>query len=123
MALTTQVKNQTISIGDTLRVYQKIIEEGKTRSQAFEGVCIAIKGRKTNKSFTVRRIASGGIGVERIWPTISPNITRVKIIKKGKVRRAKLYYLRERTGKLATKVKEPAKETKASEKKTPREKG
>lgn len=97
MAIYTIVKNQKIKIGDTIRVFQKFQEEGKTRSQAFEGIVISIKGHKSRKSLTVRKMASGGIGVERIWPISSPNIARVKVIKEGSVRRSKLYYLRKRT--------------------------
>ncbi len=81
-------------VGDTIRVHQKFKEEDKTRTQIFEGVVIAIRGRGENKSFTVRKIAAGGIGVERIWPLISPWIAKIVVKKKGKVRRAKLYYLR-----------------------------
>lgn len=123
MALRTQVKNQTISVGDTIVVSQKIVEEDKTRTQAFEGVVIAIKGRQMNKSFTVRKIASAGIGVERIWPVASPSITKVEVIKKGSVRRSKLYYLRERTGKRAIKIKESTKVSKPGETKKTRKKG
>ena len=92
--------------GDTIRVYQKIQEGEKVRSQIFEGVVLGIRGRGENKSFMVRKIAVGGIGVERIWPVGSPLIEKVVVKKKGKIGRAKLYYLRKRTGKMAVKVEE-----------------
>lgn len=94
------------SPGDTVKVYQKIKEAEKTRTQIFEGVVLGIRGRGENKSFMVRKIAVGGIGVERIWPVVSPWIEKVTVVKKGKTRRAKLYYLRKRTGKKAIKVEE-----------------
>jgi len=81
-------------VGDTVRVHQKFKEDEKIRTQVFEGKVIAIRGREENKTFTVRKIAIGGIGVERIWPLISPWITKIVVVKKGKVRRSKLYYLR-----------------------------
>jgi len=93
------------SVGDQVKVHQKIIEGEKERTTIFEGIVIAIRGEGENKSFTVRRIATGGIGVERIWPLNSPWITKVEVKKRGKVRRAKLYYLRERVGKKAIKIK------------------
>ncbi len=90
--------------GDTVRVDYKIKEGEKERIQPFEGVVIARKGVGVGKTFTVRRIASGEIGVERIFPLNSPKIEKLEVIKKGKPRRAKLYYLRERKGKKAMKV-------------------
>lgn len=86
--------------GDTLRVMVKVIEGERTRLQAFEGVCIARKNAGINSSFTVRKI-SYGEGVERIFPLHSPNIAEIKVVRRGDVRRAKLYYLRGRTGKAA----------------------
>lgn len=85
------------SVGDIVRVHQRIIEGEKERIQVFEGMIIAIKGRLENLMFTVRKIATGGIGVERIYPLVSPWITKIEIKKKGQVKRAKLYYLREKT--------------------------
>jgi len=105
MANQAKFGETTFNVGDTIVVSQKIIEGEKTRTQNFEGIVIAIKGRGEGKTFTVRKIATGGIGVERIWPLNSPWITKIKVKKKGKVRRAKLYYLREKTTKKATKVK------------------
>lgn len=92
--------------GDTVRVHQKIKEGEGVKTQIFEGIVLGIRGRGENKSFTVRKIAVGGIGVERIWPLNSPSIEKVVVIRKGHVRRAKLYYLRKRTGKKAVKVEE-----------------
>ena len=86
--------------GDTIKVDVKIIEGEKERIQAFEGLCIARSGSGLNESFTVRKI-SYGEGVERIFPIFSPKIAGITVLKKGKVRRAKLYYLRDRRGKSA----------------------
>ena len=86
--------------GDTLKVDVKIVEGDKERVQAFEGLCIARSGSGLNESFTVRKI-SYGEGVERIFPIFSPKIAGITVLKKGKVRRAKLYYLRDRRGKSA----------------------
>lgn len=105
MAIQSLIKEENVHVGDTVRVYQKIKEEGRERTQAFEGVVISIKGRQAGKSFTVRKIASSNIGVERIWPVLSPSISKIKVIKKGKVRRSKLYYLRQRKGKQALRIK------------------
>jgi len=90
-------------IGDTIDVSYKIEESGKSRIQKFRGIVIATKGEGTRKTFTVRKI-SQGIGVERIFPYNSPNVSNVKVIKKAKVRKAKIYYMRKRTGKAASKV-------------------
>lgn len=84
--------------GDTVRVYSKIQEEGKTRLQAFEGTVTALKGIGISRVFTARRV-SYGEGVERTFPVNSPTIDHVDVVKKGKVRRAKLYYLRKKIGK------------------------
>ncbi len=92
-------------IGDTIDVHFKIREEAKTRIQVFSGIVIGKKGGGIRKTFTVRRI-SYGEGVERVFPLHSPLIEKVTVKKKGKVRRAKLYYLRGKKGKKATKVKE-----------------
>ena len=87
-------------IGDTVRVHVKVIEGEKERVQVFEGVVIARKGKKISETFTVRKI-SYGVGVERVFPVNSPNIAKIDVIRKGKVRRAKLYYLRDKKGKQA----------------------
>lgn len=92
------------SIGDTVRVGVRIREGKNERVQMFEGTVIAIKGSGVSKTFTVRRV-SYGVGVERVFPLHSANVDSVQVIRKGKVRRAKLYYLRDRVGK-AAKVKE-----------------
>ncbi len=88
------------SAGDTLIVQVRITEGNRTRLQAFEGVCIARSGAGLNESFTVRKI-SYGEGVERVFPVYSPLVEEIQIKRKGKVRRAKLYYLRDRRGKSA----------------------
>jgi len=88
------------SAGDTLVVQVRITEGSRTRLQAFEGVCIARSGKGLNESFTVRKI-SYGEGVERVFPVYSPMVEEIEVKRKGKVRRAKLYYLRERRGKSA----------------------
>ena len=92
------------NVGDTVKVYVKVVEGDKERIQPFQGVVIGRKGGGTRESFTVRKI-SFGVGVERVFPICSPNIDRVELIKQGKVRRAKLYYLRTKKGK-AAKIKE-----------------
>lgn len=86
--------------GDTVQVNVKVKEGERSRVQAYEGVCIARNGGGLNQSFTVRKI-SYGEGVERVFPLYSPNLDSIKVIRKGKVRRAKLYYLRDRRGKSA----------------------
>ena len=84
------------SVGDRVKVFTRIVEEGKTRIQPFEGVVIGIKGRDTSKTFVVRKISAGQVGVEKIFPLSSPLITKLDLVKSGGrgVRRAKLYYLR-----------------------------
>jgi large subunit ribosomal protein L19 len=91
--------------GDTLRVNVRVREGDKERLQAFEGVCIARKGGGISETFTVRKVSSG-VGVERIFPIHSPSIDTVTVVRRGRVRRAKLYYLRNRRGKSA-RIKEP----------------
>ena len=86
--------------GDTVLVHQRVVEGSKERIQVFKGVVISLKGRGSRATFTVRKISSG-IGVERTFPFNSPSIAKVEVEKQGAVRRAKLYYLRERTGKAA----------------------
>jgi len=87
-------------IGDTVRVHAKVVEGDKERIQVFEGVVIARKGARNSETFTVRKI-SYGVGVERIFPVHSPIVTRVDVVRQGKVRRAKLYYLRAKKGRTA----------------------
>ena len=86
--------------GDTVIVNVKVVEGDRSRVQAYEGVCIGRSGGGLNESFTVRKI-SYGEGVERVFPIFSPNIDHIEVLKRGKVRRAKLYYLRDRRGKSA----------------------
>ncbi len=87
--------------GDTVRVAVRIKEGNKERVQNFEGVCIAIRGEGTGKTFNVRKIGANNIGVERIFPLYSDSIESIEVIRKGRVRRAKLFYLRDRKGKAA----------------------
>ena len=87
--------------GDTVNVHVRIVEGSRERVQAFHGVVIAIEGSGINKTFSVRRIASHGIGVERKFLYHSPRVEKIEVVRHAKVRRAKLYYLRERTGKSA----------------------
>lgn len=98
----TQLKNNIpeFNSGDTIRVSVRITENGKSRVQIYEGVVMARRGGGINETFTVRKI-SGDIGVERIFPLHSPNVTKIELVKKGKVRRNKINYLRKRSGKAA----------------------
>lgn len=120
MANTARFQSTDFHVGDTIRVHYKLIEHekvaGKTkrevkeetreRTQVFEGVVIAIKGSGPNCMFTVRHIGTLGIGVERIFPIMSPWIKKIEVKKLGKVRRAKLYYLRDKTGREASRIAE-----------------
>lgn len=99
-------QDQTIATGDTVRVHQEISEGDKKRVQVFEGIVIAIKNGGAGKSFTVRKIATNAIGVEKIFPVLLPSIKKIELKRQGDVRRSKLYYLRERIGKAATRIKE-----------------
>jgi large subunit ribosomal protein L19 len=92
------------NVGDTVRVHNRIKEGNRERIQVFEGTVLKIQGGGPRTTFTVRK-ESSGIGVEKTWPLHSPNVADVQVVRRGKVRRAKLFYLRERTGKRA-KVKE-----------------
>ena len=92
------------SIGDTVKVYAKIKEGNRERIQVFEGTVIKRQGGSNRETFTVRK-NSNGVGVEKTWPLHSPNVEKIEVTRRGKVRRAKLFYLRERSGKSA-KVKE-----------------
>ena len=96
--------NPAIRVGDVVKVHVKIREGERERIQVFEGTIIAVKGSGVSSTFTVRRV-SYGVGVERVFPVNSPNVAKVETVRRGKVRRSKLYYLRDRVGK-AAKVKE-----------------
>ncbi|MCZ8342862.1 MAG: 50S ribosomal protein L19 [Leptospira sp.] len=98
-ALAKETKNElNFEIGDTVKVHYKIVESGKERVQVYEGVVISIANKSHSKTFTVRRI-SYDIGVERIFPLHSPKIAKIELVRKGSVRRAKLFYLRDKKGK------------------------
>ena len=99
-----KAEKPAFEIGDTIRVDVKIREGERERIQAFEGTVIAKNGSGVSETFTVRRVAYG-VGVERVFPVNSPNVAKVETVRRGKVRRSKLYYLRDRVGK-AAKVKE-----------------
>ena len=92
------------SVGDTVKVYGKIKEGNRERIQVFEGTVIKRQGGSNRETFTVRK-TSNGVGVEKTWPLHSPNVEKIEVVRRGKIRRAKLFYLRERSGKSA-KVKE-----------------
>ena len=103
--ISTKFNETDLHVGDTIRIYSKVVEGEKIRTQAFEGVLIRIKGRGENMTFTVRRIGAGGIGVERTWPLNSNSLVKIEVKKKAtKVRRSKLYYLRNLTGREAVRV-------------------
>ena len=101
-----QMKEQVpeFHVGDTVKVYGKIIEGNRERIQVFEGTVLKRQGSSSRETFTVRKL-SGGVGVEKTWPLHSPNVEKIEVVRRGKVRRAKLNYLRGRIGK-AAKVKE-----------------
>ncbi|MDD2269717.1 MAG: 50S ribosomal protein L19 [Eubacteriales bacterium] len=101
-----QLKNEVpqFNVGDTIRVHNRIVEGAKTRTQLFEGTVISKKNGGISETFTVRRL-SFGVGVEKTFPLHSPNVLKVEVVRRGKVRRAKLYYLRDKIGKDA-KIKE-----------------
>ncbi len=98
--LTTERGVPDFQAGDTLKVSVKVVEGDRTRVQVYEGLCIARRNESVNSSFTVRKI-SYGEGVERVFPLYSPNVVKIEVVRRGEVRRAKLYYLRGRTGKSA----------------------
>ncbi|MDE7017225.1 MAG: 50S ribosomal protein L19 [Lachnospiraceae bacterium] len=104
-----QVKEQVpeFNVGDTVKVYGKIKEGNRERIQVFEGTVLKRQGGSNRETFTVRKL-SNGVGVEKTWPLHSPNVEKIEVVRKGKVRRAKLFYLRGRVGKKA-KVKEKVK--------------
>jgi len=105
MAIKTVIKDTVVTVGDTVKVKHQFTVDDKTQTQTFQGIIIGIKGRGISKTFTVRKISADAIGVEKIWPVHSPNILKATVVKVGNTRRAKLYYLRNRIGKTALKVK------------------
>jgi len=108
-----------ISPGDTVKVHYRIKEGNKERIQMFQGTVIGLKNDGINKTFTVRKI-SFGVGVERIFPMHSPKIAKIDVLRKGRVRRAKLYYLRDIVGEKATRIKEKVVEHKKNRKSKPK---
>lgn len=94
----------SFNVGDTIKVYGKIKEGNRERIQVFEGVVLKRQGTGVRETFTVRK-TSNGVGVEKTWPVYSPNVEKIEVVRRGKVRRAKLFYLRDRVGKKA-KIKE-----------------
>jgi large subunit ribosomal protein L19 len=96
MALKISIKGTEVGVGDKVRVVQKIKDEDKSRESIFEGMVVSIKGRDPGKTFLVRRVGEGGIGIERIFPVNLPTIDRITIVKRGTegVKRSKLYYIR-----------------------------
>lgn len=101
----SKAEKPQFNVGDTVKVWTKIMEGGKERSHGFEGIVIKRQGGGNRETFTVRRIVQG-VGVERIFPVHSPKLEKVTVLRSGKVRRAKLFYLRKRIGSEATKVDE-----------------
>ncbi len=97
-----QLKKEIVDfrVGDTIKVYGRIKEGNRERIQVFEGVVLKRQGGSSRETFTVRK-TSNGIGVEKTWPLHSPNVEKIEVVRRGKVRRAKLHYLRERVGKAA----------------------
>lgn len=115
MAQYVTYNNTELAVGDTIKVHQEISEGDKTRIQIFEGIIIAIKNRGNGKTITVRKIGANGIGVEKIYPINMPQIKKIELKRKGNVRRSKLYYLRDRVGKAATRIKEKDTNTKTTQ--------
>jgi len=111
MALKTTLKNVDFGIGDKIKVFQKVTEGDKERTQIFEGIVIAIKNRDENRSITVRKMGIQGIGIERIFPLNSPLMDKIEVIKKGTqgVKRSKLYYIRNKSAQEIDKIYSKAK--------------
>jgi len=106
MALFAKIKDQAVQIGDEVDLTTLYVDAGKEKKQKFSGIVIAIKNRGENKTFTVRKIASGNVGVEKIFPLMMPSIKKIEVKRRGEVKRSKLYYLRDKVGKAASRVKE-----------------
>ena len=105
-AQTTEKQLPDFRAGDTVKVHYRIVEGDKSRIQPYEGLVISKRGAGQSKTFTVRRIGADNIAIERIFPLYSPNIDKLEVTKRGAVRRAKLYYMRDKVGKEAKRVKE-----------------
>ncbi len=101
MALFAKIKDKEVKIGDEVDITTLYVDAGKEKKQKFSGIVIAIKNRDENKTITVRKISNDGIGIERIFPINWPYLEDIKVIKHNSVRRAKLYYMREKIGKRA----------------------
>ena len=109
-ARTQQTEVPQFRAGDDVRVHLRLVEEGgKTRTQVFQGVCLARCNRGLQSSFRVRRVGDDGLGVERVFPLYSPTIEKIDVVRYGSVRRAKLYYLRHVKGRKAARIKEDTK--------------
>lgn len=104
MAISALIKEVQVHVGDIVRVHTKIIEGEKERIQIFEGMILGIRGRGGNRTFTIRKISSGNIGVERIFPLVSPWIVKVEVKKPGSVRRAKLYFVRDQSSRQVSRI-------------------
>lgn len=102
----TQVKIPDFRAGDTIKVFYRVVEGDKTRVQPYEGIVISVRGTAVSKTCVVRRIGADNIAVERIFPLASPNIEKIEVVKLGKVRRAKIYYIRDKKGKEGKRIKE-----------------
>lgn len=108
MAQHFRFKEEQISVGDTVAVHQEVSEGNKKRIQVFEGIVIAAGGKESGRTFTVRKVASNNIPVEKIFPLDLPSLRKITVRRHGDVRRAKLYFLREKVGRRATRIKEKA---------------
>ena len=104
MAISATIKDISVHVGDIIRVHTKVVEGDKERVQIFEGMLLGLRGRGDNRTFTVRKISSGNIGVERIFPFISPWITKMEVKKKGAVRRAKINYVRHQSSRQVSQI-------------------
>lgn len=104
MAISTTIKEIQVHVGDIIRIHNRVLEGSKERVQIFEGMLLGIRGRGDNRTFTVRKISSGNIGVERIFPCLSPWIVKMEVKKKGQVRRAKLNYVRQQSARQVAKI-------------------
>ncbi len=113
MAQYFNYQDKQFSVGDTIAVHQEIAEGTKKRIQVFEGIVIAAGGMGNGKTFTVRKIGAGNIAVEKIFPCVLPSIKKIELKRQGAVRRSKLYFLREKVGRSATRIKEKKLNTKA----------